>query len=221
MHGCLLESAAAVAAPASHCRTRTQHDMCAACMSVRAKLGADTLLLLVCATAVSLQPGVEVPRHSRTLPVHMEVGGFRLVPLQPSADKPNAPRTEVTVLVSIDAARFVIPDSIISCVLKVFAPLVHKSVLKVFARMFHTAAATTAASAPAVRAGSAADGPRCSSPTTSSTSLLVERLDLRPEYAVLDAHAARVLAAEAEAAAGPAGPLGLDIPRTIVAGVAV
>lgn len=162
-----------------------------------------------------------MPQHSRTLPVHMNVGGFRMVPLPPSADKPTTPRTEVTVLVSIDAARFVVPDSVISCVLKVFAPLVHKSVLKVFARMFHTAAAT-AASGPAVRAGpAAADGPRCSSPTTCTTSLLVERLGLRPEYAVLDAHAARVLEAEAEAAAaGPAGLLELDIPRTTGAGVA-
>jgi hypothetical protein len=182
-------------------------------MCVHAKLVADMLLLLWCAAAVPLQPGVEVPKHSRALPIHMEVGGFRLSPLPPSADKPDTPRTEVTVLVSIDAARFVIPDNIISCVLKVFAPLVHKSVLKVFARMFHT---TTA------RAGPSAGGSaRSSSLTTCSTSLLVERLGLRPEYAVLDAHAARVLAAEAQAAAGSARPLELDTPRTSGAGMAV
>lgn len=160
-----------------------------------------------------LQAGVELPKHPRTMHMHMNVGGFRMTPLQPSADKPNTPRTEVTVLVSLDATRFVVPDNIISCILKVFAPLVHRSVLKVFARMFHTAAA-----APAGPAGSAGDGPQRSSPVC-STSLLVERLGLRPEYAALDAHAARVLAAAA--AAGPAQPLELNTPRTTEAGAMV
>lgn len=154
------------------------------------------------------QAGIELPKHARTLPIHMNVGGFRLVPVQPSPDKPDTPRTEVTVLVSIDAARFVIPDNIISCVLKVFAPLVYKSVLKVFTRMFHTAAAA----APAGRTAAGKDGPQRSSPSTCSSSLLLERLTLRPEYAALDAHAARVLASEA--ADGSVKPLELYTPRT-------
>jgi hypothetical protein len=159
-----------------------------------------------------LQAGIELPKHPRTMHMHMNVGGFRMMPLQPSADKPNTPRTEVTVLASIDATCFVVPDSIISCILKVFAPLVYKSVLKVFARMFHTAAA-------AAPAGSPADGPQRSSPSVCSTSLLVERLGLRPEYAALDAHAACTVAAAT--ALGPAQPLELYTPRTTQAGATV
>lgn len=154
--------------------------------------------------AVSLQAGIELPKHPRTLSLHMTVGGFRLVPLQPLPDQPGTPRTEVTVLVSIDVTRFVVPDSIISCVLKVFAPLVHKSVLKVLARMFHQAAKPSGSSAH----GSA--GPS-RTPSVCGTSLLVERLGLRPEYAALDVHATRVLAAAA-ADAGTAQPLDLATP---------
>jgi hypothetical protein len=159
-----------------------------------------------------LQTGIELPKHPRTMHMRMNVGGFRMTPLQPSADKPNTPRTEVTVLVSIDATRFVVPDNIISCMLKVFAPLVYNSVLKVFARMFHTAAAAAPSS-------SAAVGPQRSSQPVCSTSLLIERLGLRPEYAALDAHAQRSVAAAA--ALGPAQPLELYTPRTAQAGVVV
>jgi hypothetical protein len=38
----------------------------------------------------------------------------------------------------LPAAKWVVPDAIISFVLKVFAPLVYKSVLKVLKRMFHS-----------------------------------------------------------------------------------
>lgn len=149
-----------------------------------------------------MQAGIELPKHPRTLPLHMTVGGFRLVPLQPSPDKPDTPRTEVTVLVSIDAARFVVPDSIISCVLKVFAPLVHRSVLKVLEKMFHQAAA------PARSTTQGSGGPS-RTPSVCGTSMLVERLALRPEYAALDVHATRVLAAAAATDAGAAQPLDL------------
>lgn len=132
------------------------------------------------------------------------------MPLQPLPDQPDTPRTEVTVLVSIDATRFVVPDSIISCVLKVFAPLVHKSVLKVLTRMFHQAAK------PAGSTATGSGGPS-RPPSVCGTSLLVERLGLRPEYAALDVHATRVLTAAAAAAgaadnAGAAQPLDLATP---------
>jgi hypothetical protein len=136
----------------------------------------------------------------------MTVGGFKVEPLQPLPDQPDTPRTEVTVLVSIDATRFVVPDSIISCVLKVFAPLVHKSVLKVLARMFHQIAKPAGSTTAHGSAGPSR------APSVCGTSLLVERLGLRPEYAALDVHATRVLAAAAAADAGAAQPLDLGTP---------
>lgn len=169
-----------------------------------------------------VQAGLEVPHHTRTVPVHMNVGGFKLVPLPPLPDQPDVPRTEVTVLVSMDAASFVLPDSIISFILKVFAPLVHKSVLKVFKRAFHASDGPTAAAAGRCQSGG--PGSARSAPSTASCSggMLVERLLLRPEYAALDAHAQRFLAAQAPttAAAGTAQALDLNTPRTTESGPA-
>lgn len=161
------------------------------------------------------------------------------MPLPPSPDAPDTPRTEVTVLVSIDAARFVVPDSIISFVLKVFAPLVHRNVLGIFKRMFHKTTPTagggsmssssgaTAAAASRVPSHSAVSaGPSRSgvSTTTCSSGMLLERLALRPEYAALDRHAAQVLSAKAAAATAGSGmtaePLDLSTPRTTGAGLA-
>jgi hypothetical protein len=129
----------------------------------------------------------------------MTDGGFVMQPLPPHPDKPDTPRTEVTVLASIDSARFVLPDSVVGVILKVFAPLVYKSVLKVLHRMFHQAAGR-AGRMPSTAA--AASGP---SECGGSSSMLLERLALRPEYAAVDAHAARVLAAQQAAAAAGAG----------------
>jgi len=151
----------------------------------------------------------------------MNVGGFKLVPLPPLPDQPDVPRTEVTVLVSMDAASFVLPDSIISFILKVFAPLVHKSVLKVFNRAFHASDGPAAAAGrcPSGGPGSARSPPSAGS---CSGSMLVERLLLRPEYAALDAHAQRFLAAQAPAtaAAGTAQALDLSTPRPTESGPA-
>jgi hypothetical protein len=83
--------------------------------------------------------------------------------------------------------RWVVPDALISFVLKVFAPLVLKSVLKVLKRMFHSSSNGAAASA---------DGTACSG------SALTQRLASRPEYAAIGAHARRYLAAKAAAPAG-------------------
>ena len=157
-----------------------------------------------------MQAGVEVPKRPRTISLHMNPGGFRLVPLPPSPDAPDTPRTEVTVAVNIDAGRFVVPDHIISVVMRVFAPLVHKSVLGVFKRMFHAAAAP--------QGGKAAAGQAHSGGSVCSSIMLRERLALRPEYAALDEHAARVLAAGAAASAGPAQHLELYSPRPTAAG---
>lgn len=157
-----------------------------------------------------MQAGTTLPRHPRTMPLHLTAGGFRLVPLPPAPDKPTTPRTEVTVLATIDAARLVVPEAIISCVLKVFAPLVYKSVLKVLAHMFHQNTAAGRGDAAAKHSGSAQqEAPAAAagggSGSTCSTSVLRERLALRPEYAALDVHAAKRLAAGA-AAAGTAAP---------------
>ena len=167
------------------------------------------------------------PKHPRTISVRMNVGGFKLVPLPPLPDSPDTPRTEVTVLVSIDATAFVVPDSIISFILKVFAPLVHKNVLAVFRRMFHQAGGSAVAAVAARQASSSAPPSRSApSVATCSGSMLLERLALRPEYAGLDAHVAQVLAAQRPqgdgiTAAGPTQPLDLTTPRTTGAGLAV
>jgi hypothetical protein len=87
--------------------------------------------------------------------------------------------------------RWVVPDALISFVLKVFAPLVLKSVLKVLQRMFHTSSAKPGGARPG-----SADGAACSG------SALTQRLAARPEYAAIGAHARRYLAAQAAAQAG-------------------
>jgi hypothetical protein len=86
--------------------------------------------------------------------------------------------------------RWVVPDALISFVLKVFAPLVLKSVLKVLQRMFHSSS-----KAPRAKPGSA-DGAACSGST------LTQRLAARPEYAAIGARARRYLAAKAAVQAG-------------------
>eukprot|EP00775_Hariotina_reticulata_P012733 gene12733-12863_t len=84
-----------------------------------------------------LPDGVKLPQHGRTMRLNMEAGGFKFKPLPPHPDRPGVARTEATVLVAIDSAKWVVPDAVISFVLKVFSPLVYKSVLKVLKRMFH------------------------------------------------------------------------------------
>jgi hypothetical protein len=163
--------------------------------------------ICICVATIHSQAGIEVPKRGRTIPIHMNPGGFRFKPLPPSPDKPDTPRTEVMVCVSMDAARFAIPDHVISILMRVFAPLVHKSVLSVFTRMFHQPAV--------VPAGTGASHAH-SSPSVCAGSMLRERMGLRPEYAALDSHAARVLAGTA--AAGAARPLELYSPASTDAG---
>jgi hypothetical protein len=86
--------------------------------------------------------------------------------------------------------RWVVPDALISFVLKVFAPLVLKSVLKVLQRMFHSS------SKPVRAKPGSADAAACSGST------LTQRLAARPEYAAIGAHARHYLAAQAAAQAG-------------------
>jgi hypothetical protein len=83
--------------------------------------------------------------------------------------------------------RWVVPDALISFVLKVFAPLVLKSVLKVLQRMFHSSS------------NGGAKGPHGGSACSGST--LMQRLAARPEYAAIGAHARHYLAAKAAAPA--------------------
>ncbi|KAF6260429.1 hypothetical protein COO60DRAFT_1700303 [Scenedesmus sp. NREL 46B-D3] len=127
-----------------------------------------------------LPPGVTLPQHVRAQRLTMDGGGFKFRPLQPHPDRPGVQRMEATVLASIDASRWAVPDALISFVLKVFAPLVLKSVLKVLQRMFHSSSN-----------GKTSGGSACSGST------LMQRLAVRPEYAAIGAHAQRYLAAEA------------------------
>eukprot|EP00878_Enallax_costatus_P024985 GHUV01026699.1.p1 GENE.GHUV01026699.1~~GHUV01026699.1.p1 ORF type:complete len:492 (+),score=86.58 GHUV01026699.1:819-2294(+) len=80
---------------------------------------------------------IAVPQHPRTLRMIMHAGGFKFIPLPPDPAKPNVQRMEAIVLMSMDAKKFVIPDTIISFLLKIFAPLVYKSVMKVLGSIFH------------------------------------------------------------------------------------
>jgi hypothetical protein len=80
-----------------------------------------------------------------TLPLEI-ASGYRLVPLLPeggghggggeasssssAASTSATARTEVTVLASIDAGRFSVPDAVITIILQVVAPLIFKCVVK-------------------------------------------------------------------------------------------
>eukprot|EP00879_Flechtneria_rotunda_P012757 GHRR01013321.1.p1 GENE.GHRR01013321.1~~GHRR01013321.1.p1 ORF type:complete len:363 (+),score=102.08 GHRR01013321.1:695-1783(+) len=128
-----------------------------------------------------LPNGVGIPQHPRAQRLTMDAGGFLFKPLPPDPARPNVPLTETTVLVSIDAKKWTVPEAIISFVLKVFSPLVYRSVVKVLKRMFHTGTSAT-------------DG-------DASGSALMDRLALRPEYASIAANVRRYLNKNAAAAA--------------------
>lgn len=128
--------------------------------------------ILSAAVFSAVQEGVTVPANQRAVRLTMDAGGFKFVPLAPDPSRPEVPRTEATVLVSIDAKRFVVPDPVITFVLKVFSPLVYKSVVKVLAKLFHPDAQQGSQ-------GGAGD---------SSHSVLLDRLHSRPEYAAIDEH---------------------------------
>ncbi|WIA09921.1 hypothetical protein OEZ85_010135 [Tetradesmus obliquus] len=151
----------------------------------------EAVLIATHGCSGELPAGVVLPQHARGQRLTMDAGGFKFMPLPPHPARPGVPRMEVTVLVSIDASRWVVPDALISFVLKVFAPLVLKSVLKVLQRMFHSSSSSKGG------AGSPA-GAACSG------SALTQRLAARPEYAAVGAHARRYLVAKAAAQAGSA-----------------
>lgn len=124
-----------------------------------------------------LQEGVSLPSQPRVVPLTMDAGGFKFVPLPPDPARPSVPRMEATVLLSIDAKGFVVPDAVISFILKVFAPLVYKSVLKVLAKLFHPDASIK-------RSQGGAEEP-------AADNELLQRLHSRPEYAAIAEHARR------------------------------
>eukprot|EP00882_Tetradesmus_deserticola_P008837 GHRQ01009321.1.p1 GENE.GHRQ01009321.1~~GHRQ01009321.1.p1 ORF type:complete len:198 (+),score=76.45 GHRQ01009321.1:13-606(+) len=128
-----------------------------------------------------LPAGVAAPQHGRAQRLTMDAGGLKFRPLPPHPGRPGVQRVEATVLASIDASRWALPDSLISFVLKVFAPLLLKAVLKVLQRMFHSSSKGKTSSS---------DDSACSG------SCLLQRLAVRPEYATIRANARRYLAAE-------------------------
>lgn len=92
---------------------------------------AAAVWLLTCARACAVQASLDLPAHPRAQRLTMNAGGFLFKPLPPHPSRPSQLRMEAVVLVSIDATKWLVPDAIISFVLKVFAPLVYKSVIKV------------------------------------------------------------------------------------------
>ena len=69
--------------------------------------------------------------------LHVDVGGFCFKPLL--ADPVTGePRTDVTILFTLDGANIAIPDAFISFGLKVFFPLVYQTVLRCLKKMFHS-----------------------------------------------------------------------------------
>lgn len=101
----------------------------------------------------------------------MHAGGFKLIPLPPDPLKPDVHRTEVIVLMSMDAKKFLVPEAVISFLLKIFAPLVYKSVMKVMGGIFNNKASRAVAGDAAVK-----------------HSALLDRLEARPEYGTLHRH---------------------------------
>lgn len=130
--------------------------------------------LHACVLVHAVQEGVTTPQHARALRMTMHAGGFRFTPLPPDPSRPTVPRMEATVLISFDAKKFVVPDAIISFILKVIAPLIHKSVLKVLHTLFHG------------QAQSASEGSHKEEKGRHSE--LLERLKGRPEYIALHKH---------------------------------
>jgi hypothetical protein len=130
--------------------------------------GEQPCVLVACRSqAPPARAAAVLPQCARaTTPMAMDAGGFRMRALPAAPD--GSPRTEVSVLVSVDASRFHVPDSVISTILKVVAPLIFKSVVRVLQRLVHGGGQG---------AGSAA---------------LLERIALRPEYATLRAHVRRL-----------------------------
>eukprot|EP00878_Enallax_costatus_P014374 GHUV01015034.1.p1 GENE.GHUV01015034.1~~GHUV01015034.1.p1 ORF type:complete len:383 (+),score=100.58 GHUV01015034.1:321-1469(+) len=120
-----------------------------------------------------LPAGVVVPETQRSIRIVMDAGGFKFVPLPSDPARPGCPRMEATVLLSMDAKRFALPDSIISFMLKVLAPLVYKSVVSVLSKLFHP------------------DAQKGSKGGAGGHSALLDRLRSRPMYAGIDEHAKR------------------------------
>jgi hypothetical protein len=154
---------------------------------------------------------VVLPQGTRAQRMPLDAGGFMFVPLPPAPDRPGVPRTECTVLMSVDARRLHVPDSIVSFVLRVFAPLVYRSVLHVLQGMFHTGDAGSVASGRASTGGTPASTQRArgrsasagggSSALAATGEALLAKLRSRPVYGALARHVERHLVAAAEQAA--------------------
>lgn len=178
-HGCVLLATRAapaqlpVSARATHGRMHCGQLARRACLS-----RATAALASRCAVApwFCAQPGCTPPPQPRAMRLTMEAGGFRFVPLPPHPDRPGVPRTLVDVLVVSDATRWAVPDAVISFILKVFAPLVHRTVVKVLRRLFHAA-----------EASAEGDG------------ALLARLASRPVYGAVAGHVEAFLAKQAAA----------------------
>jgi len=106
-------------------------------------VGADLLeqeqvVLLACNEMMELPDDCRQPVTSgRRCRLHVDVGGFCFKPLLPNPVT-GEPRTDVTVLFTLDGSNIAIPDAFISFGLKVFFPLVYQTVLRCLKKMFHS-----------------------------------------------------------------------------------
>lgn len=62
---------------------------------------------------------------------------IRFTPLPPDPAAPGRPRLEATVVATLDARAVPVPDAVISFLLRVFAPVVYRSLTGACRRMFH------------------------------------------------------------------------------------
>ncbi|GBF98776.1 hypothetical protein Rsub_11358 [Raphidocelis subcapitata] len=102
---------------------------------------AGCMLMMLQDLGDDLPPGIELdPDHHRRTRYRLSPSCVAFVPL-PADPQSGAPRLDTTVVATLDARRVPVPDVIISFLLKIFAPLVYRSVVHACARLFHAASA--------------------------------------------------------------------------------